>query len=84
VTGIWTRGVEKPFRGYAAQGVTIDHRSMMWLKAHARYDDDHPEEALEIIKSHVDASSAEPARVTAAARRSLQLYARAVQACCER
>lgn len=81
VTGVWTERVVEPFRAYAEDGVRIDAYSMMWLKAHARYDDTHPEEALEIIKLSTDTGSDEPARVVAAARESLVLLARAFDAC---
>jgi pyrroloquinoline quinone (PQQ) biosynthesis protein C len=82
ITGVWTCEVEQPFREYAADGVRIDAYSMMWLKAHARYDDAHPEEALEIIKLATDTTTDEPARVEAVARQSLRLYTAAIQACC--
>jgi pyrroloquinoline quinone (PQQ) biosynthesis protein C len=82
VTGVWTQEVAEPFRQYATQGVRIDAYSMMWLKAHARYDDMHPEEALEIVKLATNADSDEPFRVQAAARKSLQLYTAALHACC--
>ncbi|MDY7226660.1 TenA family transcriptional regulator [Hyalangium rubrum] len=81
VTGVWTHGVEKHFREYAAEGARIDGVSMMWLKAHARYDDAHPHEALEIIKAATNPLSEEPARVTEAARKSLELLAKVWEAC---
>ena len=31
--------------------VVLGANSTIWLKAHARYDDHHPEEALEVIKA---------------------------------
>lgn len=80
-TGEWTHGVEKHFREYAADGVRIDGVSMMWLKAHARYDDAHPHEALEIIKAATDQLSDEPARVVEAARKSLELLGKLWEAC---
>jgi len=83
VTGEWTPAVEKNFRLYAADGVRIDGVSMMWLKAHARYDDAHPHEALEIIKASTDGQSDEPVRVTEAARKSLNLFQRAIESCCQ-
>ncbi|MCP3139069.1 TenA family transcriptional regulator [Pyxidicoccus xibeiensis] len=83
VTGVWTEQCAEPFRAYAADGARIDAYSMMWLKAHARYDDLHPEEALEIIKLSTDAHSDEPARVQAAAQKTLRLYTAALHACCE-
>jgi len=82
ITGVWTKEVVDPFRAYAADGARIDASAMMWLKAHARYDDLHPVEALEILKLSVDAEGTEPARVVAAARKSLRLYSAAIRACC--
>ncbi|AKQ68831.1 Pyrroloquinoline quinone (Coenzyme PQQ) biosynthesis protein C [Myxococcus hansupus] len=82
ITGVWTREVAEPFRAYAADGARIDAHSMMWLKVHARYDDLHPEEALEIIKLSTDVGTGEPFRVQAAARKSLRMYAAALHACC--
>ncbi|MCP3103555.1 iron-containing redox enzyme family protein [Myxococcus sp. K15C18031901] len=83
ITGVWTRDVVEPFRAYAAEGARIDAASMMWLKAHARYDDAHPHEALEIIKLATAPDGDAPARVEAAARTSLRLYSAAIRACCE-
>ncbi|MCE9669322.1 iron-containing redox enzyme family protein [Myxococcus stipitatus] len=82
VTGVWTREVVEPFRAYAGEGARIDAGSMMWLKAHARYDDAHPHEALEIIKLSTSPEGDGPARVEAAARTSLRLYTAAIRACC--
>ncbi|QSQ18331.1 iron-containing redox enzyme family protein [Myxococcus landrumensis] len=82
ITGVWTREVMEPFRSYAEDGVRIDATSMMWLKAHARYDDLHPVEALEIIKLSTDPRGDEPVRVLAATRKSLRLYTAALRACC--
>ncbi|MBJ6761161.1 iron-containing redox enzyme family protein [Myxococcaceae bacterium JPH2] len=81
ITGVWTREVAQPFRAYAADGARIDATSMMWLKAHARYDDAHPDEALELIKLATDDTTDEPARVEVAARTVLRLYATAIAAC---
>ncbi|MFY1825052.1 TenA family transcriptional regulator [Myxococcus fulvus] len=81
ITGDWTRAVVKPFENYAKEGVKIDKTSMMWLKAHAEYDDKHPVEALEIIKLCVKASKEDPAKVTRAARTSLELFKAAMHAC---
>jgi pyrroloquinoline quinone (PQQ) biosynthesis protein C len=83
VTGIWSRGVAETFRFYADDGVRIDSRSMMWLNAHARYDDAHPDEALEALKLFVDdhGRRGNPAAVQAVARRSLELFAAAVERC---
>lgn len=82
ITGVWSRRVEKSFRAYADDGIQINYQSMMWLKAHARYDDAHPHEALEILKQNVDETTDHPRQVEAAARKSLVLFTRAVEACC--
>lgn len=74
ITGLWTPPVYTHFEGYAEQGARIDSRSMRWLKSHARYDDAHPEEALEIIKLYTEDTADGPRKVEAAARRSLELF----------
>jgi len=84
VTGIWSRGVAEPFRGYESEGVRIDAKSMMWLNAHARYDDAHPDEALEALKIYVDGAGGRrgnPLGVQWAARRALELFAAGVERC---
>ena len=84
VTGVWSRGVAEPFRGYEKDGVRIDARSMMWLNAHARYDDAYPDEALEALKIYVDGEGGRrgnPLGVQWAARRALELFAAAVERC---
>jgi len=84
VTGIWSRGVAETFRGYANDGVRIDAKSMMWLNAHARYDDAHPDEALEALKIYVDGEGGRrgnPLGVQWAARRALELFAAGVERC---
>lgn len=84
VTGVWSRDVAERFRGYAAHGFDVDARAMMWLNAHARYDDAHPDEALEALKILVDGDGGrrgDPVAVQAAARRSLELFAAAVDRC---
>ncbi len=81
VTGVWSRAVAEPFRGYAAQGYRVDSTSMMWLNAHARYDDVHPEEALEALKLYVDDRGGRRGDIDTvkdAARRALELFATAV------
>ncbi|MHA7628288.1 TenA family transcriptional regulator [Corallococcus sp. M7] len=83
VTGVWTRAVVEPFTAYARDGVRMDATALRWLRAHARYDDAHPDEALEIIKLSTDVTTGEPARVEAAARRSLMLLARVFESCRE-
>ncbi|WP_223642562.1 TenA family transcriptional regulator [Corallococcus sp. EGB] len=83
VTGVWTRAVVEPFTAYARDGVRMDAAALRWLRAHARYDDAHPDEALEIIKLSIDVTAGEPVRVETAAHRSLTLLARVFESCCE-
>ncbi|CAM4247273.1 TenA family transcriptional regulator [Corallococcus exiguus] len=83
VTGVWTRAVVEPFTAYARDGVRVDANALRWLRAHARYDDAHPDEALEIIKLSTDVTAGEPVRVEVAAHRSLMLLARVFESCCE-
>jgi hypothetical protein len=55
---------------------------MMWLNAHARYDDAHPDEALEALKIYVDGEGGRrgnPLGIQWAARRALELFACAVE-----
>jgi pyrroloquinoline quinone (PQQ) biosynthesis protein C len=84
ITGDWTKAVLQPFRDYEADGAIIDSEGMMWLKAHARYDDAHPEEALEILKLYVDAPRDEAKRIEDAARTSLVLFRTAMDRIWER
>jgi pyrroloquinoline quinone (PQQ) biosynthesis protein C len=52
-------------------------KSAMWINAHGKYDDDHPIEALELIKGLSEgASEAEANRITLAVERSVDYYAR--------
>jgi pyrroloquinoline quinone (PQQ) biosynthesis protein C len=85
VTGVWTRGVSGRFGAYGAAGARLDERSLMWLKAHAYYDDAHGAEALEAVKLYVDETDAvEIACVEASAARSLVLLREAIEASYER
>jgi pyrroloquinoline quinone (PQQ) biosynthesis protein C len=72
-TGVWTRFVYPSFeRRYA--GTPAAERGLTWLKAHAKYDDLHPIEALEIVK--LAARPDEQDEVDSAVLRSLELLAR--------
>src|SRR5262249_11415193 len=70
-TGVWTRATLPTLSalgeryGYRATG-----RSLRWLRAHARYDDRHPVEALEVVKVYATDRSA-VAKAADAATRSL-------------
>jgi pyrroloquinoline quinone (PQQ) biosynthesis protein C len=81
ITGEWSQNVAGPFRGYAELGARIDCHTMLWLEAHARYDDAHPEEALEIVKLGIDVDDDCLGRAEAAARKSLDLFTRAISRC---
>jgi len=86
VTGVWSRGVAEPFRRYEREGFRVDSRSMMWLAAHARYDEAHPEEALEALKIYADdpetgGRRGDPRAITQAARTALELFAAGVERC---
>jgi pyrroloquinoline quinone (PQQ) biosynthesis protein C len=79
-TGAWTRLVYSAFeRRYA--GLPDAERSLAWLKAHAKYDDLHPIEALEIVK--FAARPDEYEEVASSVLRSLELFARGFEWCHE-
>ena len=73
-TGEWTRLVLPAF------GARYDHdkRSLAWLANHAEYDDEHPVQALEIVKDYLgrdgEPAASEVARTEDAIRRSLELF----------
>lgn len=75
-------GIAPPTPDNPASTVARTDVTLMWLKAHARYDDAHPYEALEILKRNVDETTDQPNKVEAAARTSLELFAQAIEACC--
>lgn len=79
VEGVAQQISEKALRGLA-HNEKIGPRGRWWLEEHAKYDDEHPIHALEIIKSCVERGD-EPADVTAAAKRSLDLMKHAMHAC---
>jgi pyrroloquinoline quinone (PQQ) biosynthesis protein C len=79
VEGVAQRISEKALRGLG-NNQKIGPRGRWWLEEHAKYDDEHPIHALEIIKDCV-ARGDDPADVIAAARQSLELMQRAMQAC---
>lgn len=80
-TGEWSQQVVKGMKHYASTGqATIDKRSMAWLRAHAHYDDEHPHEAMELIKL---LSTTEASRKSAfqAAKRGMEYYLLALDDC---
>lgn len=73
-TGEWTQAAVRGMKLYQKEGVLeMNRRSMAWLRAHAHYDDHHPEEAMELIKRLcTDDESRE--RAFHAARRGMEYY----------
>jgi pyrroloquinoline quinone (PQQ) biosynthesis protein C len=79
VEGVAQKISEKALRGLG-HNEKIGPRGRWWLEEHAKYDDEHPVQALEIIKECV-AKGDDAAAVTRAARKSLELMQDAMQAC---
>lgn len=72
-TGDLTRGLIDAFEAYGSrEGVTMNPRTTKWFRNHAKYDDDHPRIALQIVARYAQTERARM-KVMAAARRSLQL-----------
>ena len=81
-TGDLTRKLLDPFEAYGRRvGVTMSPRTSKWFRNHARYDDDHPKIALEIIVNYAQTDQMR-LKVMAAARRSLQLMNLALLTSC--
>jgi pyrroloquinoline quinone (PQQ) biosynthesis protein C len=79
-TGIWSQRVYENIRNYeGVDGVQMTGKSLIWLKAHAKYDDHHPDEALEIVKCFAT-NQEEQARVIRAAKNGMAYYAMAAEA----
>jgi len=73
VTGDLARKTLEGFESYRDQpGVDMSNRTSKWMREHARYDDEHPKIALEIIKQYATTERLQK-RVMLAAKRSLQL-----------
>jgi pyrroloquinoline quinone (PQQ) biosynthesis protein C len=72
-TGDLTRTLLKGFEAYGSrEGVTMNPRTTKWLRNHAKYDDDHPRIALEVVARYARTERTQM-KVMTAARRSLQL-----------
>jgi len=80
VEGVAQKISEKALRGLA-HNEKIGPRGRWWLEEHAKYDDEHPIQALEIIKGCVGRGEASAADVTSAANKSLELMEHAMKAC---
>jgi pyrroloquinoline quinone (PQQ) biosynthesis protein C len=72
-TGDLTRTLLKGFEAYGSrEGVKMNPRTTKWFRNHAKYDDDHPRIALEIVARYATTERARM-KVMNAARRSVQL-----------
>jgi pyrroloquinoline quinone (PQQ) biosynthesis protein C len=81
-TGDIARTLLAGFEAYGSRpGVTINPRTTRWLRNHAKYDDDHPRIALEVVTRYAK-TERERMKVMAAARRSLQLLNLALLSAC--
>src|SRR5690606_27580481 len=73
-TGEWSQQVVKGMQAYAEAGVAeINRHTMAWLRAHASYDDEHPHEAMELIK-RIALAPEQQQRALVAAQRGLEYY----------
>ena len=73
VTGDLTRKTLPGFEAYGKfPGVDMNSKPTRWMRTHAKYDDDHPQIALEIIKRYATTERLQQ-KVMLAARRSLLL-----------
>ena len=82
-TGKWTEKVYKDMgkKYNEKDGVKWTGKSRMWLRAHAHYDDIHPEEVLELIKLFATTKE-EQKKVLRATQTSMTYYSMAAEACC--
>jgi len=72
-TGDLTRTLLEGFETYGSrEGVNMNPRTTKWFRNHAKYDDEHPRIALEIVARYARTERAQM-KVMTAARRSLQL-----------
>jgi pyrroloquinoline quinone (PQQ) biosynthesis protein C len=82
-TGQWTKSIFGSFEKYrGVDGIEIDKRTLKWVAAHADYDDQHPFEALEIIKAFATTKEQQE-KVSQAAVRTLEYYELALDTCYE-
>jgi pyrroloquinoline quinone (PQQ) biosynthesis protein C len=80
-TGEWTKATREGFKRYeGTKDTDFCAGTLAWIDAHAMYDDDHVEGALRLMALFAR-TPAEQEKATAAAIRSLEYYAMAVEAC---
>ena len=73
ITGQLARKVLPGFESYRDRpGVDMNPKTYKWMREHARYDDEHPRIALEVVKRYA-ATERVQGKVMLAAKRSLQL-----------
>ena len=80
-----TQGIAKlTLKGFphyeGLEGVRIDKKTYWWMEAHAKYDDLHPVQALEIMKRYATTRDLQE-KVMFAAQRSLEYLLMALEAC---
>jgi pyrroloquinoline quinone (PQQ) biosynthesis protein C len=78
VEGVAQKISEKALRGLS-KNEKIGPRGRWWLEEHAKYDDEHPIHALEIIKDCVKRGPDTPPTVTQSAHKSLGLMREAME-----
>lgn len=79
-SGVWSKRAQKKIETYKKRkGVKFRKGTLLWINAHADYDDKHPKEALELIKMFARTRE-ERERVTLAAQRSMAYFAMAADA----
>lgn len=83
-TNYAVEGIAQGISSRALQGLQhhskLGDRGRWWLEEHAKYDDEHPVMAMELIKQCVARGEDEPELVSGASRRSLELMHRAMDA----
>jgi pyrroloquinoline quinone (PQQ) biosynthesis protein C len=73
VTGALARKICAGFESYRNRpGVDMNPRTYKWMREHSRYDDEHPQYALEVVKKYALTERAHR-QVMYAAKRSLEL-----------
>ncbi len=82
-TGQWTKYVQEGMTKYkTVKGVKVNDKTMKWIRTHANYDDQHPQEAFDIIKCSIDTAD-DRKKAEKAVIRSMEYYALALDACYE-
>jgi len=78
--GIATAVIKGFVKYHGREGVFLNKKAYYWMENHAAYDDLHPYEALEIIKTHARTQEQQE-RVKHAAQRSLEFLHLALESC---